>query len=157
MGEQSLLLGTKPSAELVVDSPDALVLRLPRVHLADVFSETPQIATRFFSLLAMRMAARLRKVRRGRSVSWGVPRVVRHVVDRLRLMPGWHARRASVRAPLLTCVGTRHQGTRTCTAMDMAHAKRLARCSHVGMTLGVAWRGPRPWLSVASHVPHAVE
>lgn len=62
LGEKTLLLGTPPSIEVVCESEFALVLRLPKDHLARTFIEHPDIAAKFFCLLAVRMASRLRKV-----------------------------------------------------------------------------------------------
>ena len=38
------------------------MLRLPRMHLANTFIANPQLAAKFFCLLAMRQCSRLRKL-----------------------------------------------------------------------------------------------
>ena len=62
LGEMSLLLATKPTANVVCDTDEVLVMRLPRAHLANVFIESPSLAGRFFCTLATRIANKMRKV-----------------------------------------------------------------------------------------------
>ena len=62
LGEKTLLLGRPPSIEVVCDSEFAMILRLPKDHLAKTFISHPEIAAKFFFLLAMRMSAKLRKL-----------------------------------------------------------------------------------------------
>lgn len=56
LGEQTLLLGTRPKVDIVCDSDYALVLRLPKNHLAATFISNPTSSAKFFLLLAVRMS-----------------------------------------------------------------------------------------------------
>lgn len=60
------LLGRLPAADVVVESEDAAIIRLPKQHLADLFSHEHSIAAKFHYILALRAADKLMRMTKWR-------------------------------------------------------------------------------------------